>query len=89
VPKRPAPQLSELAAGQTGRVARVRDDDPALLRYLAGLGIVPEAVLTVAEKSPFGGTLHVRIGAELDSPAHALGKEVTDQVYVEVQPVEA
>ena len=77
--------LSEVDAGQSARVARVRDDDPALLRYLAELGILPNATLTVAGKAPFDGPLHIRVGVQSDAPAHALGKEVTDQVYVELE----
>jgi DtxR family transcriptional regulator, Mn-dependent transcriptional regulator len=70
--------LSEVEAGQLARVARVRDDDPALLRYLAELGIVPEAVVTVAERAPFDGPIHVVIGQQ----QHALGRSVTDRVFV-------
>jgi len=77
--------LSEVNAGQTARVTRVRDDDPALLRYLAELGIVLDATLIIAEKSPFDGPLHVRVGTRSDAPAHALGKQVTDQIYVELK----
>jgi len=84
----PVPALSDLSAGQSGRVTRVRDDDPALLRYLAELGIVPDATLTVAQKAPFGGPMHVRVGAAADTGAVALGREVTDQVYVELRPYE-
>jgi len=83
LPELKTPLLSELDTGQTGRVARVRDNDPALLRYLAEIGIVPDATLLVSERGPFGGPLHVRVGGE-DAPAHALSREVTDQVYVEV-----
>jgi len=77
--------LSDVHAGQTARVTRVRDDDPALLRYLAELGIVLDATLTIAEKSPFDGPLHIRVGSRSDAPAHALGKQVTDQIYVELK----
>lgn len=77
--------LSDVNAGQTARVTRVRDNDPALLRYLAELGIVLDATLTIAEKSPFDGPLHVRVGTRPDAPAHALGKQVTDQIYVELK----
>lgn len=77
--------MSDLTAGQVGRVARVRDDDPALLRYLGAIGIVPDATIVVTEKSPFDGPLHVRVGQESGAPAHALGKQVTDHVYVEVK----
>ncbi len=75
--------LSQMAAGQTGRVARVRDDDPALLRYLGELGIVPGASLTVTSQSPFEGPLHIRVGGA-PAPSHALGREVTSQVFVDI-----
>lgn len=75
--------LSGLTAGQQARVARVRDDDPALLRYLAAIGIVPDALISIAEKAPFEGPLHVRVGSGKN--AHALGKHVTDQVFVEIE----
>ena len=54
--------LSQVDEGHSVRVARVRDDDPALLRYLGELGIVPNATITVAERSPFDGPVHVRVG---------------------------
>jgi DtxR family Mn-dependent transcriptional regulator len=78
------PALSALDAGQSGRVARVSDADPALLRYLGELGIILDATLTVAERGPFGGPLHVRVGAA-GTPAHALGREVTDHVFIELE----
>jgi DtxR family Mn-dependent transcriptional regulator len=77
--------LSEMDAGQTGRVARVRDDDPALLRYLGELGLVPHARVTVDKRGPFGGPLHVRVGGGR-AAAHALGREVTDRVFVDIDP---
>jgi DtxR family Mn-dependent transcriptional regulator len=75
--------LSDIDAGRTVRVARVRDDNPALLRYLAELGLVLDATVTVAGRAPFDGPLHVRVGAATEA-AHALGRQVTDQVYVEL-----
>lgn len=74
--------LSEVDAGQTTRVARVSDDDPALLRYLGELGMVPGAVVTVTSRAPFSGPMHVRVGGA-DEASHALGREVTDQVFVD------
>jgi DtxR family Mn-dependent transcriptional regulator len=74
--------LSEVSTGQTAQVARVRDDDPALLRYLGELGMVPGATLTVTERAPFNGPIHVRVGTAHGAPSHALGREVTDQVFV-------
>jgi Fe2+ transport system protein FeoA len=50
---------------------------------LAELGIIPNALLTVAEKAPFDGPLHVRVSG--NARICALGKEVTDQVFVEIK----
>jgi DtxR family transcriptional regulator, Mn-dependent transcriptional regulator len=74
--------LTGVDAGQTTRVARVSDDDPALLRYLAELGMVPGAMVTVTSRAPFSGPLHVRVGGA-DEASHALGREVTDQIFVD------
>jgi len=73
--------LSEIEAGQTVRVTRVRDDDPAFLRYLAELGISPQTTLAITDKSPFDGPIHVTVGER----SHALGKNVTDKIFVEVK----
>jgi DtxR family Mn-dependent transcriptional regulator len=75
--------LTEVDSGQTARVARVRDDDPALLRYLGELGLVPGATLTVTGRAPFNGPMHVRVDSGDDRGSHALGREVTDQVFVD------
>jgi DtxR family Mn-dependent transcriptional regulator len=83
VPPQCTTTLTQMDAGQTARVARVRDDDPALLRYLAELGLVLDATVTVAGRAPFDGPLHVRVGAGAN---HALGRSVTDQVYVDIEP---
>jgi DtxR family Mn-dependent transcriptional regulator len=72
--------LSILVAGQSGMVARVSDDDPALLRYLATLGIQPGAEVHVRDVAPYGGPIHVRIG---DSE-HDVGIEAASQVFVDL-----
>jgi len=78
--------LSTLAAGQAGRVVRVSDEDPELLRYLGAIGVRPGARLTVVERAPFEGPLHVRVGNDPGAPAHALGSRVTDRVFAEIEP---
>ena len=88
VPPQATTPLTAVDAGQTARVARVRDDDPALLRYLAELGLVLDATVTVSDRAPFDGPLHVRVGGG-GQAAHALGRTITDQVYVELEPAEA
>ena len=49
------------------------------------LGIVPDAAVTVDKRAPFDGPLHVRVGKG-KAPSHALGREVTDRVFVDIAP---
>jgi DtxR family transcriptional regulator, Mn-dependent transcriptional regulator len=72
-------KLSELTTGKHARVASVSDDEPALLRYAAEIGLVPGARLLVVERAPFDGPLMVSVE---DRPAKGLGKHVTDNVWV-------
>lgn len=73
--------LSAIEPGCTVRIARVRDADPEFLRYLAGLGLTLRAQITVTERAPFDGPLHIIVG----NAAHALGRSVTDRIFVERQ----
>jgi DtxR family transcriptional regulator, Mn-dependent transcriptional regulator len=54
--------LSELPVDRRAVVRRVADGDPARLRYLAELGLVPGASVTVVERLPFEGPLRVIVG---------------------------
>lgn len=73
IPSPPARQLSEFSDGETGRVARISDSDPAMLRYFDSLGIALDTVVTVIERRDFAGTVSVRLAAssvvDLGSPA--------------------
>jgi DtxR family Mn-dependent transcriptional regulator len=58
----PADLLVNLPVGVPRVVARVSDHDPALLRYLAERGLVPDAQVEVTSRAPFGGPISVRVG---------------------------
>lgn len=79
--------LTDLAPGAPATICRVLDDDPALLRYLSDLGMTLGAHVEVADRAPFDGPIHVRLAEP--SVTHALGANVTDQVFVEVQAAPA
>jgi DtxR family transcriptional regulator, Mn-dependent transcriptional regulator len=51
--------LADLEPGDVAIICRVSDRDPAALRYLGELGIVPGQTVTVLEKLPFGGPIRV------------------------------
>jgi DtxR family Mn-dependent transcriptional regulator len=53
--------LAELEPGRSGRIRRVSDQDPELLRHLAGLHLLPNAEVMVLERAPFGGPVRLRV----------------------------
>lgn len=72
--------LTGAAGGEKGRVARISDRDPELLRWLEGHGVRLDAELEVVERQPFGGSLTVRVaGAEVD-----LGDEAAASIWLAV-----
>jgi DtxR family Mn-dependent transcriptional regulator len=73
-------RLSELRPGQQAVVQRVRNDDPALLRYLESIGVVPGVELSIVKFSDFDGNLSLQVGKQVI----VLGPAVTQQIYVEV-----
>lgn len=75
-------RLSELRSGQRAVVQRVRDSDPALLRYLQELGIQPDTKIHVRDYSPFDENLTLQLETQPDPVV--LGPRVTHQVYVEL-----
>jgi DtxR family Mn-dependent transcriptional regulator len=71
-------RLAELAVGEAGYITRVRDQHPDRLRYLADLGLVPGALLTVVTSAPFDGPLLVRV----DETVHPLDRRIAREIYV-------
>ncbi|WP_155826983.1 metal-dependent transcriptional regulator [Jongsikchunia kroppenstedtii] len=61
VPAPAANRLSDLAAGESGRVARIADNDPDMLRYFDSVGIALDRTVTVREQRPFAGTVCISI----------------------------
>ena len=47
--------LADLSEGSRGRVLRVPDRDPPLLRYFADIRLVPETDVYVVRREPFDG----------------------------------
>ena len=81
----PSHRLDELDPGHCGRVSRISDHDPDLLRHLQGLGIGLDTELMVLGRPPFGAGLQVRV---LDSPTDGpdagqmLGDEVAASLWL-------
>ncbi len=72
--------LDRFPAGRAATVSRVSDQDPALLRYLAKIGLQPGARIVVVERAPFDGPVSFRrIGSEVIS---ALARSVASRIHL-------
>jgi DtxR family transcriptional regulator, Mn-dependent transcriptional regulator len=74
------PTLDELDVGCSAVLRRVRDEDPAALRYLAELNMTPGAEVTLTERGPFNGPLYIRVGDK----DHIVSSELAQAVQVEM-----
>lgn len=68
--------LADLAIGVPGLVVRVADEDPAMLRYLAELSVVPGKRITVKARAPYGGPITVTVGRHEISIGPALAAHI-------------
>ena len=76
-----AKPLSSLAVGEGGVIERITEEEPRLLQYLADLGMLPGARISIKEIAPFRGPVLVRAaGAQ-----YALGQEVAAKIMVRQQ----
>ena len=74
----PTRSLDTIPAGAQVRIEQVTEEEAALLRYLASLGLLPKARLMVEEVAPFGGPLLVRVGGA----RYAIGRDVAAKILV-------
>jgi DtxR family transcriptional regulator, Mn-dependent transcriptional regulator len=75
--------IADLSAGERTRVVRVHDDDPARLRYLGELGLVPGAVIAVLARGPFDGPITLRIGSGPRATEQVIGPALARGVLIE------
>ena len=63
---------------------RVRANDPALLRHLEELGLVPGTPVEALEYSPFDQNLSLRVGRDSIS-SYVIGLAISSRIFVEIQ----
>mgnify|MGYP001067206553 CR=1 FL=1 len=68
-----------LSPGAMGWISRVRTHDPAQLRYLKELGLVPGVGFHLLNQAPFNGPLRLLVGAQ----ELVLGRELAAKLWVE------
>lgn len=69
MPERSGQWLADLEAGQHAVISRVADEDPSLLRYLATIGLVPDAQIEVLSTDPDSEALTIQIKGQ-DEPLY-------------------
>ncbi len=72
--------LSSLRPPQEATIIRVNASDPALLRHLDELGLIPGAGLRISAHSPFDGNISVKVGVQ----EIVVGPAITNNIYVEL-----
>jgi len=71
--------LDALDAGDSGRLTRVSDGDPEMLRYLTDIGIALGDEVRVVERQPFDGPITVEVGGR----RHVLGGRLLQALRIE------
>jgi len=78
IPPQNTVRLPDADAGESVLVTRVTAQNAEQLTYLGSLGIRPEASLTVIDKAPFDGPVHLRVG----SANHHVGLNLARQIFI-------
>lgn len=76
-------RLTDLESGTPAAVTEVSDRDPALLRYLGDIGIVPNEDIAVVNEMPSNGPIRVRVAGA----THLVDRETAEQVMVAASAV--
>lgn len=71
--------LIQLGSGEAGLISRVRTHDPARLRYLGSIGLVPGTAFSLRSCAPFNGPLRLTY-ADRDE---VLGYELASAIWVQ------
>ncbi len=73
--------LASLRTDETATVKRVSDDDPALLRHLLEIGVLPEVKVIIENYSELDGNLTLHV--EGQKSKIVLGTAITNRIFVE------
>jgi DtxR family transcriptional regulator, Mn-dependent transcriptional regulator len=75
--------LSTVGPGEPGVIRRVASSDDKLLLYLGDLGLVLGARVTVVEKAPFAGPVHLELDTPHGAVARVIGSGVAERIFVD------
>lgn len=78
LPSQDCDPLSIANAGEKLVIRRVNDRNPELLRYLEGMGLLPNVEIELVEKAPFDGPFTLKVGNQ----KQIIGRQVVDNIFV-------
>jgi DtxR family Mn-dependent transcriptional regulator len=70
--------LSTLKPRESGVIAKIVDETPEVLEYIASIGLLPGASIEIVEKAPFDGPVTVKVGRA----NHALSFSMASIIWV-------
>ena len=70
--------LSTLRSKESGVVAKIKDETPEVLKYIAALGLLPGTSIEIVEKAPFDGPVTVKVGGA----NHALSLSMASNIWI-------
>jgi DtxR family Mn-dependent transcriptional regulator len=77
-------RLTELPEGSAGRIARIEQQEQAVLRYLESLGLLLNARVELVGIAPFGGVVTVRVASPAGKATpQAIGGELAHRILVD------
>lgn len=82
MPCRSLLRLTDISPGTAGTIARIEQQDQAVLQYLESLGLVLDARVTLEGIAPFGGVVTVRVAAPGGERRQVLGGELARHILV-------
>ena len=82
MPADPSRPLASLSPRQEATVRRVHAGEPAFLRYLETLGLIPGACVKVLSVSPFDQVMRLQVGTQKETLV--LGPAISGRVFVEI-----
>lgn len=68
--------VTDIATHTEVRIERVAIQEPARLRYLAELGLIPGASIEVVARAPFDGPITVHVGDQVQHLDHTLAQGI-------------
>ena len=78
IPPQNTIRLPDASDGESVLVTRVTAQNAEQLTYLASLGIRPDTSITIVNKAPFDGPVHLRVG----TANHHVGLNLARQIFI-------